>query len=186
MSASIIRIIEKYYDKNSESFRILTTHSACVAKKALEIAKRVPEEDLDYNFIEEAALLHDIGVFLTDSPDIDCHGEAEYLLHGVLGREVLEKEGLPKHGLVCERHIGVGITKKQIVEEGLLLPERDMIPLSEEEEIIALADNFFGKGEDDLTRERSIEEVRERIKKHGSSKLDILNNWIKKYKLLEE
>ena len=70
-------IIQKYYAQDSDAYRILTTHSRSVADKALAIARRHPELNLDLAFIEEAALLHDIGVFRCDAPDIDCHGDAK-------------------------------------------------------------------------------------------------------------
>lgn len=135
-----LKIIEKYYKKNSLSYNILLSHSRMVAKKALEIAK-----DADLKFIEEASMLHDIGIFLTDAPDIGCFGKKPYICHGYLGREILEKEGFLRHALVCERHMGAGITLKEIEEKNLPLPKRDMLPLSTEEKIICLADKFFSK-----------------------------------------
>ena len=65
-------IIDKYYPEDNELKRILLTHSRLVADKALWIADRHPELNLDRQFLEEAALLHDIGVFLTDAPGIYC------------------------------------------------------------------------------------------------------------------
>ena len=43
-------------------------------------------------------------------------------------RELLEKEGLPQHALVCDRHTGVGITIEDIRAQELPIPERDMTP----------------------------------------------------------
>jgi len=42
-------------------------------------------------------------------------------------------EGYPKHGLVCERHTGTGITLEMIIKNNLPLPHRDMVPVSMEE-----------------------------------------------------
>ena len=58
-----VKIIEKYYNKNSEAFRILVTHSTMVTNKAIKIAKRIPELNPDIQFIKEAAMLHDTGFF---------------------------------------------------------------------------------------------------------------------------
>ena len=55
-------------------------------------------------------MLHDIGIFLTHAPQIGCHGDKPYICHGYLGRELLEKEGFPRHAIVCETHVGVGLT----------------------------------------------------------------------------
>ena len=72
-------IIAKYYPADSEVYTILVTHSRSVADKALAIARMHPEMNLDLTFIEEAAMLHDIGIFLCDAPEIDCHGSAKYI-----------------------------------------------------------------------------------------------------------
>ena len=56
-------IIAKYYPVGSEAYRILVIHSRSVADKALAIARMHPEMNLDLTFVEEAALLHDIGIF---------------------------------------------------------------------------------------------------------------------------
>jgi hypothetical protein len=71
-----------------------------VSDKALAIARMHPELNLDTRFVEEAAMLHDIGIYLCNAPEIDCHGEAEYICHGYLGADILRREGLPKHALV--------------------------------------------------------------------------------------
>ena len=175
------RIIEKYYPRESKSYYILLNHSRAVARKAVEIAKKAVHIKADIGFIEEAAMLHDIGIFLTNSPRIGCHGKDPYLLHGVLGREILEQEGLPKHALVCERHIGVGITADEVKKNNLPLPLREMVPLSTEEEIICFADNFFSKSSKDLFQERNIAQVRGGLQKHGEEKVAKFNQWLDKY-----
>ena len=139
-----IKLIEKYYKKDSLSYKILITHSKLVTKKALEIANN-SSFNPDLKFIKEAAMLHDIGMFLTKVPLIGCFGEKPYICHITLGRELLEKENLPKYALVCERHTGVGLSINDIEKQGFPLPKRDMIPISIEEEIICLADNFYTK-----------------------------------------
>ena len=109
-----IKIIEKYYPVDSEAYRILVDHSRSVADKALAIARMHPEMDLDLTFIEEAAMLHDIGIFRCNAPSIDCHGEADYICHGFLGAELMRAEGYPQHALVCERHTGTGLSIEMI------------------------------------------------------------------------
>jgi len=65
-----IKIIQKFYKVDSETYQVLITHSKAVAKKALEIAKSLPHLAIDLQFIEEAAMLHDIGIFMTDNPKL--------------------------------------------------------------------------------------------------------------------
>jgi uncharacterized protein len=65
-----IKIIQKFYKKDSVTYQILVTHSKAVTKKALEIAKSLSHLNPDLSFIEEAAMLHDIGIFLTYHPEL--------------------------------------------------------------------------------------------------------------------
>lgn len=158
-------IYSKYYTSGSDAYRILYTHSRSVADKALSLAGKHPEMKLDLTFIEEAALLHDIGVFLCNAPGIDCHGEADYICHGYLGADLLRKEGLERHALVCERHTGAGITLKEIVERNMPLPHRDMVPITLEEKLICFADKFFSKSH--LDEEKSPDRIKKSLSKYG-------------------
>lgn len=169
------KIIEKYYKKDSELYNILIDHSTDVMNKALSIVQNHPELNADAQFIREAAMLHDLGIFLTNAPSIACYGIAPYVCHGYLGRELLDAEGYPLHGLVCERHTGVGISLKEIEEESLPLPHRDMCPVSIEEKIICFADCFYSKT--NLGKEKSIEKIEKGLSKHGTDSIKIFNEW---------
>ena len=139
-------VIDKFYLPGSKPHIILANHSRQVARKSLEIARKLDHPGLDLDFIEAAAMLHDIGIFLTASPDIGCTGEAPYICHGYLGRELLDKFGLdPAFGRVAERHTGAGICLDTIFRHNLPLPRRDMVPVTLEEKIICCADKFFSK-----------------------------------------
>ncbi len=172
-------IIHKYYDPGSKAYNFLLHHSRLVAKKALETAERIGRLKPDVRFIEEAALLHDIGILHTNAPKLGCYGYRQYLCHGYLGRELLEEDGLPLHALVCERHVGVGITLEDIRINKLPLPERDMVPLSLEEKIVCFADKFFSKSEHDLLNEKPVETVRKMIAGYGEEKLRIFDEWLR-------
>jgi len=178
-----IKTIQKYYDKNSKLYAILIKHSKSVKNKAIEIAKKVPEFKPDLEFIKEAAMLHDIGIYLTNAPKIECYGDKAYISHGVIGRTILEKEGYPKHALVCERHVGLGLTPKDIEKQKLPIPKRDMTPKTIEEEIICLADKFFSKSNHKLDKEIDIEIIKEKQAKFGKEKLEKLDKLLKKFKL---
>ena len=170
-----LAIINKYYPEDNELKHILLTHSRSVADKALWIADRHPELELDRQFLEEAALLHDIGVFLTDAPGIHCHGTHPYICHGYLGSELMQKEGYPRHALVCERHTGAGLSLKGILEQNLPVPHREMVPVSLEEQVICFADKFFSKTH--LDREKSVEKALKSISKYGEEGVIRFNNW---------
>lgn len=174
-------LIDKYYDNHPEAKDILIAHSQRVAKLALAVANKVAQsEAVDIKFVEEAALLHDIGMLYTDTPTLGCHGEHPYMAHGILGAGLLRKEGLPRHALVSERHIGVGLTKEDIKAEKLPLPLRDMLPQTVEEEIIAYADLFFSKT---LPGQRTVEKVRDSLSKYGAHKVAIFDRWQKRFQL---
>lgn len=160
-----LEIISKYYRNDSPGYKSLVQHSRLVADRALEIARNHPELEIDMQFLEEAAMLHDIGVFMCDAPDIECFGSEPYIRHGVIGAEILRKEGLPRHALVCERHTGSGLTLQQIEETGLPLPHREMLPISNEEKIICLADKFYSKSKPG--KEKKIEKIRKSLSKYG-------------------
>jgi uncharacterized protein len=174
-----IEIIKKYYSPDSRTFYFLIHHSKMVAEKALTIARRLRRPGPDLKFIEEAAMLHDIGILVTNEPSLGCYGDKPYICHGYAGREILEKEGLPGHALVCERHVGAGISIADIRGKNLPLPVRDMVPVSIEERIICFADKFFSKDEEFLLKEKPIEKVREGIAKFGQEQMERFEKWVK-------
>jgi uncharacterized protein len=148
-----------------------------VADKALAIARTAGME-ADLPFIEEAALLHDIGVCRVHAPKLNCFGSSPYICHGIIGRDILVAEGLPQHALVCERHIGVGLTAADVTGQKLPLPARDMSPATVNERIIALADLFFSKKQGELDHEKSIDQVRGELLKFGPEKVAIFDGWL--------
>ena len=170
-----LHIIEKYYDPSGEAYKILVHHSHDVARKAFAIAKNRLDLNPDLRFIEEAAMLHDIGVCRTFAPEIYCEGDYDYICHGYLGSEMVAKEGYPLHALVCERHTGTGLSLSHIIKENLPIPHRDMLPLSIEEQIICFADKFYSKTH--LGRERTVEVTRSKLEKYGAETVARFDNW---------
>ena len=174
-----IKIIEKYYPRGSIAYHRLIQHSRMVTDKALKIAGQLRYSGMDLNFIQEAAMLHDIGILFTNEPAIGCYGDKPYICHGFLGRELLENEGFPRLALVCERHVGVGLTRKEIEDNRLPVPGRDMIPVTIEEQIICYADKFFSKDTEFLLKEKPLEKIRYSIAKYGEDKLKRFDEWVK-------
>ncbi len=176
-----IALLEKHYAPGSDSHRILLQHSEQVAAKALAVARKLTTTRVDLDFIHEAALLHDVGILFTSVPQLGCRGELPYLCHGIKGRELLDKEGLPRHGLVCERHIGVGLSAEEIVRQRLPLPARDMLPISLEEQIVTYADLFFSKNPAKSGKERSVDKVRKSLARHGEDKVAVFDRWHERF-----
>lgn len=171
----VFALIDIYYPENNELKHILLTHSCSVAEKAISIADKHPELPLDKTFLYEAAMLHDIGIFMTDAPSIYCPGDKPYICHGYLGAELVAKAGFPRHALVCERHTGAGISLSQIIEKELPLPHRPMLPVSLEEQVICFADKFFSKSH--LDTEKSIEKALKSISRYGEEGVARFNKW---------
>lgn len=172
-----LALIARYYASLPGAHALLLRHSEMVARKALLIARIVAHLAPDKDFIREAALLHDIGIFMTHVPSLGCHGDRPYLCHGYLGRELLEREGLPRHALVAERHVGAGITASEIQARALPLPARDMVPQSVEEKIICYADKFFSK-EGAPEAEKPLAVVRAMVRGYGPDKLRVFDGWV--------
>lgn len=171
-------ILSEFYAPGSKTYDILIAHSKQVAEKALDIAKNVRHLKPDTDFIGQAAMLHDIGIFMTKSPSLGCFGDHPYVAHGYLGRALLEEKNLPHHALVCERHVGAGITKDDIKTYNLPLPVRNMLPLSLEEKIICVADKFFSKNQGSRHKERSLDRVLKIIEHYGKANLKRFMEWL--------
>ena len=175
-------IIRKYYALNPQTWQVLLDHSRLVTRRALRIARSLQSsETVDIQFIAEAAMLHDIGMILTNTPELGCFGDGSYLSHGVKGRELLEAEGLPRHALVCERHIGIGLSADEIREQQLPLPQRDMLPETLEEQIICYADLFYSKDLKKRHKEKSPAKVRKVLEKFGATKGEVFSRWQQKF-----
>lgn len=172
-------LINKYYPEDNELKDILLAHSRSVAQKALWIAERHPELQLDTTFVYEAAMLHDIGIFLTDASEICCFGKEPYICHGYLGAGIVREEGFARHALVCERHTGAGLSLESVLKQNLPVPHRPMMPVSVEEQVICFADKFFSKTH--LDREKSVDKARKSIARYGEDGLQRFNHWCDRF-----
>ena len=126
-------------------------HSRQVADRCLAIVAKHKELPVDVQFMEEAAMLHDIGIYRCDAPSIHCHGTEPYLRHGPIGGEILRAEGLPRHARVAERHTGTGLPGYE--------------PETLEEQIICYADKFYSKSR--LDRVLTVAETAQSLENFG-------------------
>ena len=164
-----LSIIQRYYTPGNDDYRVLVLHSRQVADLAVKLGQRLIDkgQPVDLEFVEEAAMLHDIGMCRTDAPGIHCYGTEPYIRHGILGRQMLDAIGLFRHGRVCERHTGAGITAAEIVDQHLPIdPPRDLLPESVEEKLVCYADKFFSKSRLDEPP-KTLERVRKSLAKFG-------------------
>lgn len=173
------KLLARYLE--GESFEIVLEHSRHVADLALEVADRQELTEDDRLFVEEAALLHDIGVCQVHAPELGLYGMQPYIMHGVLGRAILETEGYPLHALVCERHTGVGLTCEDIIKQELPLPHREMCPQSFSEQIICFADLFYSKKPGRLNERKTVAQVRKKLLPFGEEKVAVFDTWLTKF-----
>lgn len=162
-------IIDKYYPAGTTRRDIYMHHCRQVADKALQIAhdKNLRLSD---DMIEAAAMLHDIGIVMTDAPSIDCHGTLPYICHGIAGADILRKNGYPEEvARVAERHTGAGISVEDIDELKLPLPPTNYMPETLLERLVCYADKFYSKSGE--MKEKSLEKVRNSMSRHSSATL---------------
>jgi uncharacterized protein len=114
----------------------------CAQKKGIAL-------EIDIEAIILGGLLHDIGRSIT-------HGIDHAVAGARIAREISLNEKLVN---IIERHIGAGITMEEAVSLGL--PEKDYLPRTIEEKIVAHADNLVS-GSRVITLNELMENVRKK------------------------
>lgn len=175
----IYELIDNIYKENKKAKEILLIHSKIVLDKALYIANQKPELNINIDLLIDGVMLHDIGIIKTNSPKINCYGKHPYIMHGVLGKEIIEKTNFKHLALFAERHTGTGLSKEDIINGNLPLPHRDMLPISIEEQLLCFADLFYSKGKGELEKEKSISKIRESLSKFGIHQVEQFDKWCK-------
>jgi len=171
-----IKLLERYFI--GETLAIIVGHGSAVAGLALNVCHKLGLAEDDCRFVEEASLLHDIGVCRIQAPKLGLEVGFPYIMHGIIGREILEHEGFPRHAMVCERHIGVGLTVEDIISQQLPLPLRDMTPRFTSEQIVCFADLFYSKSPGKITMQKSPDQVRTKLARFGEGKVQIFESWM--------
>lgn len=123
---------------DAATFQLVHTHCAIVCAIAEQLIS-VNGLDVDVELVRAGCLLHDIGVYRLGRDDA-------YVRHGLLGDELLGELGLPAVlRRFCSHHTGVGITRADVVRQGLPLPVADYVAETAEEELVMYADKFHSK-----------------------------------------
>lgn len=175
------KIIHKYIKPGSLTYSLYIPHVSLITAKSIRIGKKLGLPNNNLRFIEEAAMLHDIGIIRVNDEELGCKGKLNYLCHGTEGRKILENEKLVKHAKVAENHTGVGIFKDEIENNELPLPRKDILAITLEEKIISYADLFFSKNPQMIWHEKSVKEARRSIEEFGERHIKLFNEWFKKF-----
>jgi uncharacterized protein len=111
--------------------REVIRHCLAVERISLRLARRIRANGnkLDLRLVSLGALLHDIGRARTHD-----------IRHGVEGGKILRELRLTDFVNFAERHLGAGITAVEAKDLGL--PERDFVPKTLEEKVVAYADKL--------------------------------------------
>ncbi|MFI9272206.1 HDIG domain-containing metalloprotein [Kitasatospora sp. NPDC052896] len=139
-----VRALHEKHAPTHEALDLVLTHCEIVCGIAEQLLARAALP-LDAELVRVGALLHDIGVYrLYDHAGRLDH--RSYIRHGVLGHEILREEGYPQRlRRFCSCHTGVGLTRHDIREQGLAIPEADYLAETTEEQLVMYADKFHSK-----------------------------------------
>jgi len=171
-------------------FDLVWTHCLIVNDICRSIYKKLPKDKrnkIDLNLVEIGALIHDVGVYFCFIDDLNPEKKAsEYFYHGIMGEKFLIGQGItdPKIVRFTTVHVGVGITKQNIVDEKLKLPLVNYVPISLEEKLVTYADKFHSK----IPRFVNFDEARNKLVMYGEEKgekLDILRQEFGLFKIEE-
>jgi uncharacterized protein len=77
--------------------------------------------------------------------------------------------------------VGTGISASDVITAGLPLPERDMLPVTLEEEIVCYADKFFSKSSNGNGAEKPLKKILKGLSAHGEEKAEKFMEWHSKF-----
>jgi len=138
--------LHKKYAPNPGAFDLVYTHCQIICGIARQLHSHPQtDQDIDMDLVQAGSLLHDIGVYRLYDEDGKLD-RTDYIRHGVLGYELLQEEGFPE--TICRfasHHTGVGLTRNDVIAEGLPLPPVDYLAETGEERLVMYADKFHSK-----------------------------------------
>jgi uncharacterized protein len=143
-------------------------HCLAVANLALEIGHALTDKgfNLDLQLIEIGAVLHDIGRAKTHS-----------VHHALAGSEIAKESELPGAVVsIIKRHIGGGITAKEVEELGWPNDE-NYVPVTLEEKVVSYADKLI-QGSKRVSISIVIEELKMELKPEAAERVRRLHEEI--------
>jgi uncharacterized protein len=140
---AILALHEKFAP-TPEALELVYTHCVIVCGIAEQLHARAGLGS-SLELVRAGCLLHDVGVYrLYDGAGRLAH--ENYIRHGVLGHELLLEEGFPEViRRFASHHTGVGLTRDDVLRQGLPLPPCDYLAETPEEALVMYADKFHTK-----------------------------------------
>ncbi|WP_327000884.1 HD domain-containing protein [Dactylosporangium sp. NBC_01737] len=174
-----IRALHERHAPSREAFDLVYTHCRIVWRIAEQLLARPGGPAVDARLVRAGCLLHDIGVYrLYDAAGALDH--AGYIRHGVLGHELLREAGLPEAVCrFCSCHTGVGVTREDVVRQGLPIPPGDYVAETEEERLVMHADKFHSKSSP--PRFVTAAEYTRAVRRFGEDKAALFTSMVRRY-----
>lgn len=174
-----IKALHKKYASTDNVFDLVFTHSKIVSEIAALLLEAKPQAGIDAEFVRVGCLLHDIGVYTLYKDD--ALNKGVYITHGVEGYKVLKSEGFEEALCrVASHHTGVGLSKEDIEQEDLPLPNEDFLAQTQEERLIMYADKFHSK----TPKFNSFDSYRHQILRFGVSKAEKFDELAEEFGIL--
>lgn len=173
-----IKELHRKYAPSDAAYELVFTHCRIVWEIAEQLINK-SHPDVDPAFAQAACLLHDIGVYRLYMPDGEID-HANYIKHGILGYELLKEEGFDENlcRIAC-CHTGVGLSRQEVIDEGLPLPLRDYMAENTVEQLVMYADKFHTKTTP--PKFMTTATYRERTRKFGEQKVERFNKLIEEF-----
>jgi len=137
-----IEQMHRKYAKTDEDFNLVYQHCQVIEAIAMQLLDAKPVTGINRDLLHVGCLLHDIGAY-----DVLEDGRfVQGVRHGIFGEEILRNEGLPDAiSRLASHHTGVGLTKQDVIDQGLPIPVADYLADTDEERLIMYADKFHSK-----------------------------------------
>lgn len=159
------------YAKTDKDFELIYNHCKVVEAIAMQLLDSKSVQ-IDRRLVHIGCLLHDIGVY----PLMDDGGHIKRgVTHGVEGEAILKNEGFSEViWRFASHHTGVGLTKQDVINQGLPIPVGDYTANTDEERLIMYADKFHTKNNPPTEPPYfcTFEWYRDSVKKFGEDKTE--------------
>ncbi|RKN38111.1 HD domain-containing protein [Micromonospora endolithica] len=173
-----IRTLHETYAPSQDAFDLVHTHCQIVWRIAEQLLHE-RDHDLDTDLVRAGCLLHDIGVYLLYGPSgVLDHGN--YVQHGVLGHQLLIEQGVPERiRRFCSHHTGMGLSREDVLRQGLPIPVDDYLAETDEERLVMYADKFHSKTNPPVFLTATT--YRGRVRRFGEDKVTRFDALVEKF-----